>query len=172
MLFVRTLDDPFDTDVADLRRGRYGVIEIRDGELWAIHLRPVPKFVSGLEASWFGWHARHTAGDRCWLYYDQPWRYPRFLALKFVAARRDASFATCRRAATVLDAVARVKQIDAIVCDVWNPRISERLLARWGWQPLQAQRWHRNYIKRFYGSYPQPPLSCDSTEASHALTSR
>jgi hypothetical protein len=48
----------------------------------------------------------------------------------------------------VLDEVARIKNCDAIVCDASYYRISDRLLARWGWQAHKPQRWHRNYIKR------------------------
>jgi hypothetical protein len=162
MLFARTLYDPFDSELEALRRGRYGVIEVRSGRLWAIHLRRFPKFVSGLEADWLGRRQRSTAGDCCLLYYDQPWRFPRFLAIKFVISRRDCSFATCRRSGELLDAVARVKRTDAILCDVWNQRISDRLLARWGWEPHKPQRWHRNYIKRFYGVYPETPAATDN----------
>ena len=56
--------------------------------------------------------------------------------------------------AEVLDEVAWLKRTDALLCDVWNERISPRLLARWGWEPHKPQPWHRNYIKRFYGTYP------------------
>ena len=55
---------------------------------------------------------------------------------------------------TVLDEVAAIKGIDAIVCDAGNIRLSDRLMARLGWEPHKPQRWHRNYIRRFYGQYP------------------
>jgi hypothetical protein len=29
------------------------------------------------------------------------------------------------------------------------------MLARFGWEQHAASRWHRNYIKRFYGEYPR-----------------
>jgi hypothetical protein len=152
---TRTLHDPFGSDRARLERGRFGVIETRDGRLHAIHLRPWPKLISALESEWLGGrYHEHRAGNRCLLYYNQPWRCPNFLALTFVISGRDCSLATFRRATEVLDDVARVKSTDALVCDAWNLRISERLMARWGWQPHKPQRWHRNYIKRFYGQYP------------------
>ena len=157
MFLTRTLYDPFAADRDALRRGRYGVIEIRHGRLWAIHLRRWPKIVSVLEADWLGRRYHETkAGDRCLLYYNQPRRCSNFLALKFVISCRDCTLATFRRSLAVLDEVARVKRSDAILCDVWNLRISERLLERWGGEPHKPQPWHRNYIKRFYGVYPQP----------------
>jgi hypothetical protein len=156
MFLARTLYDPFDADVEALRRARYGVIETRGGCPWAVHLRPWPKIVSVLEADWLGRrHHESRPGDRCLLYYNQPRWCPNFLALVFIVSERDSTLATLRRSLEVLDEVARVKKIDAILCDAWNLRISERLFARWGWEPHKPQRWHRNYIKRFYGVYPQ-----------------
>lgn len=157
MFLTQTLYDPFEAEVEALRRGRYGVIEIRAGRLWAIHLRRWPKMVSVLDAEWLGRRVhQRRPGDRCLLYYNQPRAFPNFLAVRFVVSHRDATFATFRRAAEALDEVARVKRSDALLCDVWNQRISARLLARWGWEPHKPQRWHRNYIKRFYGVYPPP----------------
>lgn len=53
-----------------------------------------------------------------------------------------------------LDEIARIKQTDALLADVLNFRISPRMLARYGWASHKPSRWHRHYIKRFYGSYP------------------
>jgi hypothetical protein len=155
MYLARTLRDPFGAQRETLRRGRYGVIETRQGRLWAIHLRYWPRTVTVLDAEWLGrrYHASR-AGDRCRLYYNQPRRFPNYLALVFVVSGRNCAFATFHRALEWLDEVARLKQSDAILCDVWNERISDRLLARWGWEPHKPQPWHRNYIKRFYGVYP------------------
>ena len=104
-----------------------------------------------------GWGSRRhreRPGDRCLLYYNQPRRHPNFLALKYIVSHRDCTLATVQRRVDVLDEVARIKRSDAILCDVWNARISDRLLARWGWEPHSPSRWHRHYIKRFYGVYP------------------
>jgi hypothetical protein len=154
--FSHTLDDPFGAQCEAVRAGRYGMIEISCGRLVAIYLRPWPRIVSVVETDWLGrrWHER-CPGDRCLLYYNQPRRHSNYLALKYVVSQRDCTLATFRRAATALDEVARIKRSDAILCDAWNERISDRLLAREGWQPHKPQRWHRNYIKRFYGVYPQ-----------------
>ncbi len=159
MWFFRTLLDPFGAQRETLRRGRYGVIEIRRGRLWAVHLRLWPRMVTVVDAEWLGRRYHQSRpGDRCLLYYNQPRRCPSFLALVFVVSGRGCTFATFRRSLEVLDEVARLKRSDAIVCDAWNGRISDRLLARWGWEPHKPQRWHRNYIKRFYGVYPPSKL--------------
>lgn len=141
-----------------LRRRRHGVIEIVDGQFRRVLLRPYPALVSLLYVALVGdWRHRHAGGDRCLLYYSQPRRSPNFLALRYVASSRSASLASLARVLEVLDEIARVKQTDALVTDVANFRISARLLARLGWESHCPSRWHRHYIKRFYGSFPPRP---------------
>jgi hypothetical protein len=138
-----------------IRTRRYGLIETAGGELRAIYLRPWPKLVSLPELLPLGprYH-RRGAADRCLLYYNQPRGMPNFLALRYVVSTAGTSYATFRAALKILDHVAALKEIDAIVCDAGNIRLSERLMARLGWEPHKPQRWHRNYIRRFYGVYP------------------
>jgi len=140
-----------------LRRRRYGVVEIHDGRFVGVHLRPWPKAISLPEVWCLGgrYHAR-AAGDRCWLYYNQPCRFPNFLALPYVVSSRGATLATFHGSLVVLDEIARVKQSDAILCDVTNARISVRLLARWGWEAHVPHSRRRHVIKRFYGQYCDP----------------
>lgn len=140
-----------------LRRRRYGVIEAADGAFRCVRLRPFPKIVSGPHILLFGGaYHRHVGGDRVWLYYNQPRRFPSFLALKYLVSARDTRMGTLTRALAVLDDIARLKGSDALLCDVGNWRISREMLARWGWVPHCPARWHRFYVKRFYGRYPSP----------------
>jgi hypothetical protein len=78
------------------------------------------------------------------------------LALTYVLSTRQCRLATFKGALDVLDEIARLKGTDALLCDAANSRISDRLLSRWGWQSHCPSRWHRNFIKRFYGVYPLP----------------
>lgn len=155
MALFETITD-FDAGREAIRARRYGVIETAGGELRAIHLRPWPKLFS-LSEFWpllgTRFHARGKP-DRCLLYYNQPWRMPGFLALKYVVSTAGTSYRTFRSALVVLDAIAELKRTDAIVCDAANVRLSDRLMARLGWEPHKPQRWHRNFIRRFYGQYP------------------
>lgn len=145
-------------DAARLARRRYGVIEVVDGCLQRVQLRPWPTVVSAPGILLFGGlRHRHSAGDRVRLYYNQPRRFDSFLVLKYVASSRETSLASIRRALETLDEIARIKRSDALLCDVANWRISTRLMARLGWQPHCPARWHRHYIKRFYGVYPPQP---------------
>ena len=152
-------DNEFDTSAAEraIRRHRYAVLETTGGRLVAIHFRRWPKLLAWPEIWPVGpvYHASGAA-DRCLLYYNQPRRHPNFLALKYMVSTEGTSFATFRSALVALDCVAKLKQTDALLCDAFNARISDRLMRRFGWESHRPQRWHRNYIKRFYGEYPDP----------------
>ncbi len=152
-IFEKVTNLRADADVLAARR--YGMIEVVSGSLVAVHLRPFPKMISLPEFVSVSrrYHARGRA-DRCLLYYNQPRRFPNYLAIRYVVSTRGTSFGTCRRALEVLEEIARIKRSDALLCDVASNRISDRLMRRWGWEAHKPQRWHRNFIKRFYGSYP------------------
>ncbi len=141
-----------------LRRRRYGLIEVADGQFRRVLLRPFPTIVSmpGIRLIGQQRHRRRT-GDRIRLYYNQPRRFPNFLVLKYIESARNTRMATVTRALAVLDEIARLKQSDALLCDVANGRITARLLGRWGWEPHCPSWFHRHFIKRFYGVYPAPP---------------
>jgi hypothetical protein len=132
-----------------IRRRRYGMVEVANGRFQRILLRPFPKRASLSESVIAGrwWHACRR-GNRCLLYYNQPRTFPNFLALGYVLSSSQTTLATLRHALAILDEIARIKGVDAILCDATNRRISDRLLARWGWQPHTSQRRHRNFIKR------------------------
>jgi hypothetical protein len=138
-----------------LRRRRYGIIEMAEGRFRSIRLRPFPKIVSAPGILLFGnaFH-RHFSGDRLWLYYNQPRRFPNFLVLKYIVSNRQTGYASLARALDMLDEIARLKRSDALLCDAGNWRLDAKLFARWNWVPHSPSRWHRHYIKRFYGEYP------------------
>ena len=145
----------FDAAAGVIRRRRYGVIEAIDGRLSALRFRPWPKWVSLPEAMFLGnWHHAHRQADRCRLYFNQPRRFSNFLAVPYILCGRGTRLSTIHAALAALDEIARIKQTDALLADVLNFRISPRLLARQGWAPHKPSRWHRHYIKRFYGEYP------------------
>ena len=138
-----------------LRRRHYGVIEVVEGQLQRVLLRPMPKIVSAPGVLLLGeWLHRRRSGDRIRLYYNQPRRFPNYLVLKYAESVRGTSFRTVVRAMAILDEIARLKQSDAMLCDVMNRRITTRVLGRFGWEPHCPSWFHRHYIKRFYGNYP------------------
>jgi hypothetical protein len=143
-----------------LRRRPYGVIEMVDERLAGIHLRPWPRVVSAAEVRWLGGRFHlHRPGNRCLLYYNQPWGFRNFLTLKYVVSSRGATLRTFRGALVILDEIARIKQSDAALCEASNLRISDRLLNRWGWCRHVPDSDRRHFIKRFYGKYPAPDVA-------------
>ena len=172
-LFDTVTDLKAQADV--IRRRRYGVIEVVEGRLARVRLRPYPKLVSVWESRLLGrfWH-RRLAGDRCWLYYNQPRAFPQFLTLQYVVSSREAAFTTFRTAVRLLDRIAEIKRSDAILCDASNARISDRLLARWGWVSHAPMPWRRNFIKRFEERttdariFPSPVIHAWDRSASSA----
>ena len=155
-LFATVTDLTAGSDL--LRRRPYGLIQVAEGRFRRVVLRPFPTLAS-IPGTLLvgGWRHRHRAGDRIRVYYNQPRRFPNFLVLKYIESARDTSMATVARALALLDEIARLKQSDALLCDVANGRITAQLLGRWGWEPHCPSWFHRHFIKRFYGVYPAPP---------------
>ncbi|MCR4415437.1 MAG: hypothetical protein NUV77_23760 [Thermoguttaceae bacterium] len=134
-----------------IRRWRSGVIDCRDGRFHHVGLRLLPKLAAAPDIRLLGnWRHRWWPGDRCLLYYHQPWRFRNFLVLQYIVSSREATLGTLARAMETLDEVARLKQSDAILCDVANWRISDRVMLRCGFEPHCPSRWHRHFIKRMY----------------------
>jgi hypothetical protein len=151
-LFHRITDLHAQADVVACRR--YGVIEMSAGRLIDVRFRPWPKLASLPETRLIGrYQHTHCSGDRCRLYFNQPLGSLNYLSITYVISNRDTRFSTFRNALCVLEEIAEIKRSDAIICDLGNPRISDRLLDRWGWEPLKSSRWHRQFIKRFYGDF-------------------
>jgi hypothetical protein len=141
-----------------LRRRRYGTIEVADGRFRRVVFRPLPKIVSAPGIRLIGgWRHRHQPGDSIRIFYDQPRRFPNFLAIKYAESTSGTSLGTLARALAVLDEIARLKHTDALLCDVASERITTKLSSRWGWEPHCPSWFHRHYIKRFYGVYPPRP---------------
>jgi len=146
-----------------LEKRRYGVIVARRGRVIAVHLRPFPKLISIVEAQVIEpWRRARRTEDSCWIYYNQPRGHSRFLALKYLVSGPKTRIGTISAALRQLDGIAELKRVDALLCDVTNARITSRLLAREGWAPHAPSRWHRNYIKRFYGVYLIQPAAIDA----------
>jgi hypothetical protein len=149
-----------------LRSRRYGMIEVADGRFLRVMLRPFPKIVSwgGVFVGLF--RHRRRSGDSIRLYYNRPRRFSSFLVLKYAESAHGTSMASLTRALSALDEIARLNRTDALLCDAANPRLTTRLLARFGWQPHCPSWFHRHFIKRFYGEYPSPPPLLNRGEAA------
>lgn len=158
MLCQTVLD--LDRQAALVRDARHGVIEAIEGRFSRLVLRPWPKLVSLADVYLFGpWFHRRLRRDRCLLYFDQPWGSPNYLAVKYFLAYGGTSYASIVAARRAIDEVARIKGSDALVCHVGNGRLSARIMARWGWEPLNDSPRCSLFVRRFYGQYPSARLA-------------
>jgi hypothetical protein len=154
--------------VESIRQRRYGVIEAREGQFQRVRLRPYPKIASVPEVFWLGgWYHHLVPGDRCWLCYNQPRRFPNYVAVMSIVSARDTSLATIRRVLQTLDEIARIKGSDALLCDAANWRLSTAIMCHWGWEPHCPSYWHRHFIRRFTVDTPPvgtlPAISMNTT---------
>lgn len=132
---------------------RAGHIVVHGGKLVAVFGRWWPYLGNHLRAAW-DQRFRKTEDDRCELFYHAPLSATQFLTLSYIHSGERTSIASVYAATLVLDEIARLKGALAIVCNVTNDRISDRVLARLGWES-HCQNWSgRHFIKRFYGRYP------------------
>ena len=124
-------------------------------------LRYVQRRLMGYRASLLRvmWEKRYRPNRRCEceLFYHHSWFSSDFLVLGYVRSHPQASLASLYCASLVLDEVARIKGCHAIVTEVTNSRLSDRLLERWGWERHCLTWSGRHFIKRFYGQYPELP---------------
>ena len=133
---------------------RAGCIHVASGNLIAVTGRWWPYAGNHLQAT-FDYRLRPLKEDLCQLYFHEPFGSPGFLTLSYVRSGDKTSLSSFYGATLVLDAIAELKGSNAIVCNVTNDRITDRLLARWGWE-MHCDDWPgRHFIKRFYGNYPE-----------------
>lgn len=139
-----------------IRRRAYGVIEVADGKFQHIRLRPWPKLISTMEIKWTaGLKTDRNDQDVCRCYYNQPVFHRRFLTLMYIQSSLATTRNTLVTTLNVLDAVARIKQSNALLTEVTNQRVSDRAMIRWGWERHCLTSKNRHFIKRFYGTYPE-----------------
>ena len=155
------------TGATTLASRRCGMIVTECGRFRAVHGRWWPHYGSLVECLWEQ-KMRRMPGDRCELFYHQSLTSPGFLTIDYVRTGRSTSLATCYAASLILDEIARLRRTNAIVCNVINDRISDRLLERWGWQAHCPSWSGRHFIKRFYGEYPTTPTGWQARLASRS----
>lgn len=132
---------------------RHGRILVREGRFVRIACR---RWASSVSVARVWWDSRLRPGptDECWLDYRGTRRQPGFLTLDYVRSGRRSGLASFRMALRVLDKVAELRRAQAIFAHVSTSAISDRLLVRWGWEPLGGESRGRQWVKRFYDGYP------------------
>jgi len=141
-------------EAGKIRNRPYGMIDVADEQLVAIQLRPWPKLVSGIETKWAdGWGKKRSRKNQSQVYYSQPIAHRNYLTLSYAVTTLQTSWTTLSLSLALLDYVACLKGSDAILTEVSNSRISDRLMRRLGYEPHLMESKKRHWIKRFYGEY-------------------
>jgi len=138
-----------------LKNKPYGMIEAHDGHLAFVQIRPFPKFISVAEAAWIGgWTHKRIQRNRVQVFYNQPVQHKNFLVAKYAVSELGTTLATMRAAFRTFMEIARLKQVDAALCQVISKRVTDRVMRYWGFEPHHPGGRGRHYIRRFYGEYP------------------
>jgi hypothetical protein len=153
---------------SEIKQLRCGRIVMEAGHLVAIENHLLSSPVSIAQVWWESNHGR-IQGDVCHLDFHVPRGMPAFLTLDYVRSGNQTSYKTFLGACNILNEVARIKRVGAIVAHITNGRISDRLLERQGWQRHMPNWRGRHFIRRFYDGYPEinlkrymrPTISCD-----------
>ncbi len=127
--------------------GRYGVIDVHNDCDFSIHRRLFPKMPSRLEA-WIDSRWRRLPDNQWQLYYNAPHRCPGFLVLAYVRAGPNTSVASLRTGLSVLNEIAKIMRMQAIVCEATNPRLTSRVMGYFGYIRHAHQLKGHHYIKR------------------------
>lgn len=149
-------------NIARITRGR---IVMRAGRFVAIEEHWARSPVSIAQIWWQSNHGR-LRGDECRLDYHIPRGLPSFITLDYIRSGTQTQYQTFVGACHILNEIARLRRSDAIVAHVTNGRISDRFLARLGWERHQEHWRGRHFIRRFYSGYPVLPSRYQANNAS------
>ncbi len=92
--------------------------------------------------------ARTLPEDECRFYFAFPRRAPGFMSLLYVHAGEKTYYQTFHRGIAAIESVARLHRSHAIVCQVTNDRLTERLMERWGYERHAPQLGENHFIRR------------------------
>lgn len=143
-----------------IARWRYGTITVRSGKIHSVQARWWPRWGS-VYGAMMDRVVRQLPLDECRFYYAFPLRSPGFLSLLYVHAGDKTSYRTFHQGIVAMDCIARIRGAQAIVCEVTNDRLTESMMARWGYVPHARSLGDHHYIRRFHaqsGLAPKAPL--------------
>lgn len=136
--------------VASMRVGR---IVVAGGQL--SHVQPrwsiAAASIAGVYWDNFCGRDKHS---RCEIDFHVPRGMPSFLTLDYIRSGRSATYADFRRCVRTLEQIGRIKRSYAIVANITNPAITDRLLTRFGWQQHCLTWKGRHWIRRLNDDTP------------------
>ncbi len=138
--------------VSPIGRWRQGRIVVQNGQLVQVQRRWLGGNTSMAQVWWQAKYGR-ADDDLLWLDYHQPRGMPGFLTLDYIRSGKKAGYRSLVRALDVLNEIARIRSVVAIVAHISNAKITDRFLLRQGWQQHMPDWQGRHWIRRFYDGY-------------------
>lgn len=142
---------------------RSGLIFSQAGELRSVFGRWW-QFPASLAHVWLHRRWRSLPSDQCFLHYTRPRSSPGFVSLRYICSGPKTKLATVHRAMVTLDEIALTLDAYAIVCCASNPRLSEKLMLRWGYHRHAHSLPGFHYIKRLRQTLEPEPSLRDATQ--------
>jgi len=130
-----------------IRAWRYGEVELSNGEFVGIYARWWPRFGSQWE-TWQETYNPTLPPDSCRAYYAFPRKAPGFMSVLYARSGPSTQYKTIYRAVNAMDEIAKLRDAQAIVCQMVTERGSERLMKRWGYVRHAFSLAGNHYIKR------------------------
>lgn len=91
---------------------------------------------------------RSASNGECRFFYSFPWRTPGFMAVNYMTSGEQTNYRTMLLGVQILEQIARHKKSNAIVCQAYSDRLSERLMHRWGYVRHALSIGDNHYIRR------------------------
>jgi hypothetical protein len=140
-----TLSSDLDSAIASL--GRWGVIEV-DGEISAtVRNRRLPSLPS-LWDQWLDTRWRRLPENRVRIYFNHSRSSPDFLVLAYAQAGPNTRPGTLRKALSILERIAKQKQLQAIVCHATHVKLSDRVMRYFGYERHAMHLRGKHFIRR------------------------
>jgi hypothetical protein len=124
------------------------MIILRHGQLVVVQARWWPRWGTVFGAM-MDRVARNLPDDECRFYYAFPRTSPGFMSLLYVHAGEKTTYKTFHQGIAAIESLAKLNRSQAIVCQVTNDRLTERMMRRWGYVKHAEHLGRDHYIRRF-----------------------
>jgi len=130
---------------------RYGEVVLRNGQITAVQARWWPRWGT-VWGAMMDRVVRTLPEDECRFYYSFPIGSPGYMSLLYVHAGERTSYRTFHQGIVAMDTIAGLRASRAIVCQVTNDRLTDRMMYRWGYVKHAENLGPSHYIRRLKSS--------------------
>jgi hypothetical protein len=132
---------------SQIARWRYGEVETCEGQVTGLYARWWPRIGSELDVAMDNYLSQ-LRENSARFYYAFPLRSPGYMTILYAHSGPRTSYATLYRGIETMDAIAKLRRTNAIVCQATNAKLEERTMNRWGYVRHALALGDNHYIKR------------------------